>query len=719
MSLILPSAGAPASSINIKSIIRISVAHWKMIVTVLMTAFLGTYCLLLVVPRVYKSTVEILIFDPEQQIDQEIQKSVTPFRENLDTVAMNTEIAVIKSKSMALRVVEKLGLDNQEDFRSRNPILAWIEGLGLTKASDSMPEDAEQTKALRLDRAADLVRTQLEAERLQFSYILAISATARSPAMAQSLAAAVADDYLSSQHEAREDTLQRVMTWLKSRTEDLQSRIQEEETSIEKLKAANGLSDVAGRGNITDQQISDLNAQLMVARGEVTEKRAHVEQANRVLATKGDLQEIPEVMTSSAITQLRLQASQLSWQETKLRNELGPNHEAVIAVHNQLAGVNSTISGEAARVIGDLKAAYDTAVQREHSLELSLQSLANERGDSGEFLRLQELQRAVSADRQLYESYLSQFNELSKMGSVQAESARIISAATLPGAPSSPRRLVYYGFGGSLGLTLGFALAFLPAYFRRGLRTGREVEHALGYPVLGAIPLMRSDNWSNGSQTTSLVQRMVDAPRSEFGEAVRTTRLGLQLLDPEKNPKVVLITSSIPGEGKSAAAMLLAASSAQSGQRTVLVDCDLRRHTLSDAFGMPRRGLGDLLSGTADIAEVTIQDPATGVCVIPTGTVTSNTTDLLASQQMRDLIAKLRHHYDYVVIDASPVLPVIDALALATLADKVLVIVEWDRTPRDTVFEAFNILRPEAHRIAGIVLNKVDPQCLSGYGYGY
>jgi succinoglycan biosynthesis transport protein ExoP len=691
-----------------------------MIGAFLIIALLATYCLLLVTPRVYKSTVEILIFDPEQQIDQDIQKSVSPFRQNLDAVAMNTEIAVIKSKSMALRVVEKLGLDNQGEFQSRNPVFRWIERLGLTGASDSIPENAEQTKALRLDRAADLVRTQLEADRLQFSYILAISASARSPAMAQSLAAAVADDYLSSQHEAREDTLQRVMTWLKSRIEDLQGRIQGEEASIEKLKAANGLGgDIPGRGNLTDQRINDLNAQLMIARGEVAEKRAHVEQADRVLATTGDLQEIPEVMASSAITQLRLQASQLSWQETKLRNELGPNHEAVIAIHNQLAGVNSTISGEATRVIGDLKGEYDTAVQREHSLELSLQSLANAHGDSGEYLRLQELQRAVGADRQLYESYLSQFNELSKMGSVQAESARIISAATLPEAPSSPRRLVYYGFGGSFGLTLGFALAFVPAYFRRGLRTGTEVEHAFGYPVLGAIPLMRSDNWSNGSATTSLVQRMVDAPRSEFGEAVRTTRLGLQLLDPKENPKVVLITSSIPGEGKSAAAMLIAASSAQSGQRTVLVDCDLRRHTLSDAFGMPRRGLGDLLSGTAEIAEVTIQDPATGVCVIPTGAVTFNTTDLLASQQMRDLIAKLRDHYDYVVIDASPVLPVIDALALATLADKVLVVVEWDRTPRDTVFEAFNVLRPEAHRIAGIILNKVDPQYLPGYGYGY
>jgi len=134
---------------------------------------------------------------------------------------------------------------------------------------------------------------------------------------------------------------------------------------------------------------------------------------------------------------------------------------------------------------------------------------------------------------------------------------------------------------------------------------------------------------------------------------------------------------------------------------------------------MPKRGLSDLLAGNADVDEVVVHDRATGVDVIPVGTGTQDVTDFLASERMRTLIEKLRGHYDYIVLDAAPLLPVIDALTLASIVDKVLMVVEWGRTPRDTVFEALNVLRPEAHRIAGVVLNKVDPKQASGYGYGY
>jgi capsular exopolysaccharide synthesis family protein len=148
-----------------------------------------------------------------------------------------------------------------------------------------------------------------------------------------------------------------------------------------------------------------------------------------------------------------------------------------------------------------------------------------------------------------------------------------------------------------------------------------------------------------------------------------------------------------------------------------LIDCDLRHQSISEAFGEQKRGLAEILAATADVSEVTIKHPVTGIYLIPAGSPVSNPADLLTSDRMRELIAQLRDLYDYVVLDASPLLPVIDALALAALADKILVIVEWSRTPRGNISEALKILRPEAHRIAGIVLNKVDFKQLHGYGY--
>jgi succinoglycan biosynthesis transport protein ExoP len=631
-------------------------------------------------------------------------------------VAMNTEIAVIRSRSLALRVAAKLGLENDAEFQAKSFAPTWLRRLLGLSVGPETNGDAKQAEALHLDRAAEILQKKLEAESVPFSYILRISASSGSAGMAQRLATAVADDYLSGQREAREEALQRVVVWLRSRLEDLQGRIQAEETSIAELKTTNGLTDIAGKGNLTEQQINDLSAQLMRAQDDVAEKRAHLDQANRVLEGKGDLQEVPEIVASNAIGQLRLQASQLSSQAARLRSDLGPNHEAVIAVQNQLSAVNKAISDESTRVVGDLKNAYDSALQREQSLEASLQKLSDKRQNSTASLKLQELERLVDSDRKIYGGYLSQFNELSKSGNLQGESARIISAASLPIEPSSPRSIIYYAVGAIGGLGLGAFLAFLLEYLDRGIRSGSQVEQTFGYPLLGIIPLQGT---GTPVGPTGLAQTMIESPLSKFGEAVRNTRLSLTFANHGESPKVILVTSSVPGEGKSASAMLLATSSARSGQRTVLVDCDLRHPSLSEAFGMPKRGLTDVLAGTAGLDEVVIHDRATGVDFISVGTDTQDATDFLASERMRNLVVKLRERYDYIALDAAPLLPVIDALTLASMVDKVLMVVEWGRTPRDAVFEALSVLRPESHRIAGVVLNKVDPKHMSRYGYNY
>jgi capsular exopolysaccharide synthesis family protein len=275
--------------------------------------------------------------------------------------------------------------------------------------------------------------------------------------------------------------------------------------------------------------------------------------------------------------------------------------------------------------------------------------------------------------------------------------------------------MIFYALGGMAGLGAGFLLAFLLEYLRSGVKTDTEIEHAFGLPVVGSIPLVPRRKF-RGTLYDRLLQRMVDEPLSHFTEAVHAMRINLELSS--ANPKVILITSALPDEGKSTTAMLLAASSASSGKRTVLLDCDLRQQSTSEAFrNQLKPGLSELLRGTVELADVITKDPATRTYMIPAGSMMPNAADVLMSQQMRDLIAELRGNFDYVVMDTSPLLPVVDALALATVADKVLLIVEWGQTPRGAIFEAFKVLRPEAHRVAGIVLNKVDFTQQQSYGH--
>jgi capsular exopolysaccharide synthesis family protein len=211
---------------------------------------------------------------------------------------------------------------------------------------------------------------------------------------------------------------------------------------------------------------------------------------------------------------------------------------------------------------------------------------------------------------------------------------------------------------------------------------------------------------------------MINKPLSHLSEAVHAMRINLELSS--ANPKAILITSSLPAEGKSTAAMLLAASSASSGKRTILLDCDVRLRSTSEAFGNKHQpGLSELLRGTATLADVINYDPVAKIHVIPAGSMAPNAADLLMSKEMADLIAVLRREFDFIVIDSPPLLPVVDALALATAADKILVIVEWCETSRASIREAFRVLGPEVNRVAGIVLNKVDFNQLPGYGAGY
>jgi exopolysaccharide transport family protein len=709
--------GAPAPSIDLFAILAAVLRRWKLITAITLSALTATYGVLQFVPSLYKSTVEILVFDPQRQIDAAVQKPISPFVDAVGSDAMSTEINVIKSKSVALRVARELGLDSDPEFQPHNRLAEFAERLGFPRLGQADNNSAqsiggtEEEKAEKLDQAADALRGRLQV--WPESYIIFVSTTSQNPIQAQRLASTIANDYLASQREARQEALQRVATWLGGRVDDLQSRVLETESSIEKLKAEIGIRDT-GSNNVSERQIGELNTQLMTARAEVVEKRARLEQARRVINTNGDIQSIPELTASAVLTALRQKQTELNWRASDLQNKVGERHGQVIAIRAELAGINKQINAEGEHLLGNMKNAYDIAVQREQALEANLQKLTGALGNPETYVKLQQLRRVADADRKLYESYLSQYNEISQRGTLQDASARIISPATLPRS-SSPRRMLFYALGGMLGLGGGFLLAFLLEYLRSGVKTGREIEQSFGLPVVGIIPLVQHRKF-RATLYDRLLHRVVDEPLSHFSEAVHAMRISLELSS--ANPKVILITSALPAEGKSATAMALAVSGATSGKRTVLLDCDLRRQSTSEAFGNRRQpGLSELLRGTAELIDVITKDPVTKIYMIPAGSMVPNAPDLLMSQRMRDLIAELRGKFDYIVMDTSPLLPVVDALALATVADKVLLIVEWGQTSRASISEAFKVLRPEAHRVAGIVLNKVDLTQLPGYGY--
>jgi polysaccharide biosynthesis transport protein len=712
---------------DLHSIIGVLLRHWKLICVVPLVALIGTYIVLLCVPPQYKSTTEILIVNPKVQNEAPVR----PASGIPDAATMSTEIELIQSKSLALRVAKELELDKDPIFLQRGIIPQLLETLGLSQVGERLgllgrevSEEGARAEAgpdqpsAALDAAAESLRQRIQVERLGLSYVLSISIATPDPGLSQRIVDSVAKNFFAEELEARSDARGRAAGWLKKWVSELRESLAETEGEIEKIKAESGLSDTGLTVNVTEQQTSELNKQLASVRAEVTEKKLRLDQARRLFESGGDIQAVPDIMVSPVITKLREQQSELRWREQELRNKFGDRHIEVIAVRAQLASINKQMNDEAQHIVTNLQSTYDLALDHQHLLEESLRKLTtSDSGTNSAYVKLRALQPAAEAKRKLFEQALGDLDELSRRAAADDEGGRIIAPASKPLPPNVLHRVMIYGVVGVFATGVGALLAFLLEYLQTGFRTHDMVERTLGYPVLAMIPVVRR-RFRRVSRDL-LIEALMREPRSQLGTSVETARIVLGFSNGGPVPKVLLLTSALPSEGKSAVARLLATSSALSGRRTALLDCDLHHGSVSKQFGRKRSGLAQVLTGKADIASVTVQDPDTGLFVIPAGFAVKGPADLLSSPLMQKLVTQLREQYDYVVIDASPLLAVVDALTLTTVADKIVMIVEWGRTSRTSVSDGLRALRFAGHSIAGIVLNKVNYKRLGSYGYGF
>lgn len=709
---------ADGNAFDLRSMVGVLLRRWKLVIAIPIAAVILTAAGLGFIKPQYKSTVEILAADPKRQTNVAEERRLSSL--DVDAAAMASEVAVISSKSVALRAARELGLDSDPEFQPKSSLVAeFFERLGL--ASEPAPTPPGPIgESMALDQAATELQRHTTVERVQFSYVLAVSVTSADPGKAQRLAATVANAYIVDQREAHQESVKRATEWLTGRIDEMRSRVLDTETQIEKLKSQSGLVDIGGatNTNLTQQQTADLNNQLVIARADVAEKKARYEQAQRVVSGRGDIQAIPEVVSSPVVGQLRAQQADVSRREAELATHFGERYPDLVNVRSQLKDINKAIDGEVARVLANMRNAYEVAQQREQSVEKSLGNLTEDRGKSQASVKLQELQRIDDADRRLYQTFLSSFNDVTQRATLSEVTARIITPATTPTFPSSPRKNLILAFAFALGGFVGVVLAFLVEALDATFKTGAQVEEALGVPVFGAKFEVRGGLFRRSSKEA--IAGMIANPVSRLSESIRTVRVGLTRTGDGESAKTILVTSSLPGEGKTTSSVLLAASSATAGQRTLLIDCDLRRRSLTRYFGFEAKpGLAEVLGKQGEVGDAIVHDERTGLSVLPAGTGARSPADLLNSREMRELIHELRGRYDCIVLDASAVLAVVESAILATMVDRILFVVQWNRTPRASVVEAFRSLGPEARNIAGVMMSRVNHKRMQSYGYGY
>lgn len=707
----------PTADFDLRAIFRVlNGRRFTILGTVLLITSLVALWVFQLTP-IYTSTVQLLLANRENKV-MDAQEILTGL--GSDNATIENQIQIIRSWALADRVIRKLKLNEDPEFgggkATEGGLLSGLNVLSWFSSPPPKEPAAAKESSLKTATAVGIFLGKLTASGQGRSSVIRISFESRDPGRAAQIVNAIADQYIVDQLEAKFEAAKRATSWLNERLGELQEQVRVAEVAVERYKAENGLTEAKDGQSLTGQQLSDLNGQLILARSNLAEQEAKYRQLANLAASGRGVDSVGQVMASSIITTLRAQQAEIIRKEADYRSRYGERHPLMIALLDEKRNLNLKIDEEVRRVLASQQNEVSVARARVASLESSLNQMKGSADtESKARIKLRELEREAESSRALYQNFLSRFKEVQDSDQIQTPDARIISPATAPLSPSFPNKTMFLSIAIGASLVLGLAIAFALDSMDAGFRAGADVERALGLSNLAVVPSVAG--------VKSIQDRVVSKPLSAYTEAIRTLYAGVQLSNVDRPPKVLLMTSSVPNEGKTSTAVALARLAAQGGQRVILVDGDLRHPSVAGAFGNKRHeaGLVEVLAGKRSLDSVLIRDSMTDLQYLPIVSPPANPSDLITSDAMRRLIEGLEQAYDLVVIDAAPVIPVSDSRLLSRLADKVIYVIHWDKTPREAVISGVKMLRDSGAQIAGSILNHTDLRrhAIYGYGYGY
>lgn len=641
-------------------------------------------------------------------IDQR-QRSVTQMQEVMSdlpaqTTVVDTQVELIRSRTIAGRVVDDLGLVRDPEFNAR-----------LRGGLFGKPAPAATPEAQRRQREATInaVLSRLKVERRGLTFVIDIRFTSQNPAKASQVATAFAERYLTSQLDAKLEATDRANRWLAQQVERLGGEVRQSEQAVAQYQAQRGLLAATG-SQLTEQRVSQLLANESQAAADLAEKQARLNSARQQLARGGSGEDIGEALASDVVKQLRVQLSEEQRRQNELLQRYGPQHPEVLKSRDTQSQLRSSIQGEVQRIINSLQADVNAAQQRVGALRADLGSARGELATSKSAeVGLNQLQRSATASGTLYQSFLQRLQETSSQQGALESDAQIVAPAQLPLSPSSPRKALNIGVGLVLGLLLATASVVGLEMWSGEVRTSEDVERMLATPAIGSVPTTRTES----SQPPP--EFLIDKPLSAFAESFRTLRTSLQRADLDRPVRVLALTSSLPAEGKSTTSLCLARSSALAGQSTIVVDCDVRRRGLELILKeRPTVGLLEVLSGQSRLEDAVFVDQPSGAHVLPVVGAKFTPREVFNTQAFADLLAKLRSQYQQVILDCPPVLAVADTRVIAKQADGVIFLVRWQKTPARAARLALDGLQSVGARVIGVALTQVNLKAQAAYGYG-
>lgn len=692
-----------------------------LVLACLALALIPTVLMLQQTPARYTAYANIMIEAPDVR-DPLAERA---FRPLLTDNVIQTEAALISSTLLARRVVDKLRLEEDPEFNpalrkpkpfdvflaSLNP-LSWIptswrkENEG--EAALSPTSQAAMAKA-RLVRA---FQARLDVQAQRRTYIVTVTYTSESREKAALIANTVAETYVLDRLEAGFEDARRVAGWLGERLDSLRREVVAAESAVEEFRAQHGLRRKGDqKGSLTDQQLSELNSRLVLARSDLAQKQARLNQVRTLLLSRGSFEATSNVLESPLIQRLREQEATLLREMSDAQKVYGERHPRLVGLRAELGEIRGKIGSEVEKIAAALSNDLEIAVAGVRTMERELLNIRQQSDVAGEAeVRLRELERQAEANRNLYEAFLSRFKREAEQERMQRANARIVSPADPPMGKTYPRKAQTLTVVAAVALTVGLMLVFLLDRLDSAVRSGDEAEELTGLPVLGMIPLLRGGREKQ-------VDELMRKPRSALADAVRSVRTSISSRGAEAS-RVIMVTSSAPKEGKTFVSLCLALMFSKSGERVLIIDADVHRPRLHSAIGVDGAcGLAQVLNGEAGFDDAVRRGVIGEMDFLPAGRE-SNPGELIKAAEISAFLEQMKGRYDRVVVDTAPVLAVADTRVIAPLVGCVVYLVRWNATPRDAVRNGLKLLRSVGCAPFGIVLSQVDQRKHSRYGYG-
>ncbi len=721
-----------AGGVDIKDLIAILRRRkWVIISTALILTTLAVLIGLQITKK-YTATTMVMI-DP-QQADIVDLKSVMQGL-TTDSATVETQLNVLQSQDLAAQVMSSLSLFNDPEFNQTlqqsdsqlalkfggplEKLVAWMPDSWLIAtglADEPLPmAAADQDPATQQD-ALEVFQKDLKVAQQGRSYVIGISFTSVDPQKAATVTNRIASLYIEGQKQLKLDTTMRASGYLADRLDSLKQDVERSEAAVEAFRQKHDIVSSVNGVALKEQELSNVSTILLSARADLADKEARLRLMKELRAKgPGELGSMAEVLNSQVIIDLRAQESTIVQQIGQTRRDYGDKHPVMQALLSQKQDLERKITLEVDRVIASVSNEVQASQARVDTIQQQLDTLTKQNQQERDLeVQLRQLEREADANQQLYQTFLERFKETrEQQGTVDSDS-RVISTAMPPTKPSTPGPVLFGAVGFTASMMLGTLLALLLERLDSGLRSARQVEQVLDLPALGLVPRLERLKRSQKPH-----QYLISKPLSAYAEAIRAIYTSLQLTDVDNPPKVILVTSALPQEGKTTLALSLATFAARSAQRVLLMDLDLRHPSIQrELSASPPHGFVEYMGGEKHLDEIVFHDEETGLDYLPVKRQTANPTDLLGSQKMRHLMAELRSRYDYIVIDSAPLLGVTDTKVAAVLADKVLFASQWEKTSAETARNGLAHLYEVRASIGGVVLTQVDVRKHAHYGYG-